>query len=873
MTTRLYRAILRLVPRRLRHAHAAEMEELFREQLDAARHRGRRAVMMTWVAALADALAARGRPSLPPAPASGRTSMIATDVTYALRSLRRQRGSTLLVIVMLALAIAANVAVFSLVNGLFLRPLPFRDSDRLVYINETAPRWNLDLVGINYPDFDRWRRDANLFDGMALYSSDSFNVADGTGAERIPGAEVTWDLPMVLGIQPILGRTFTPEEDRPNGPPVIVLGETLWRERFGGDPGVIGRTLRVNGRARTIIGVVPAAASFPDDNRLWVPLGGDPNQQGESYSYDGIGRLKPGVTPDAAGRDLLRAHQAVWDKTDKQHIVSPFVTPLRGHYVHDYRIAASVVASAVALLLLIACGNVAAVMLARALSRRREIGLRLALGSTRGRLLRQLLAENVLLAAVGGLVGVPLGAWALAMLVRTIPDQLPKWAAYSVDVRVVTFAVGLVGMAVVLFGWAPALHALSGNLRAAVHDSTNGTTRAPNGRRTLWCLVGAEFALAAVLLVCGGLLLKALDRVQHVDPGFRTDGVLTAAIPMNEATHPKEADWIAFWTRVSDRVAAIPGVDASGLVTCAPFGCHMGNFFRVEGGVPLPDGKNPVVLTRSATAGYFPAMGIRLRQGRFFTPQDGGKDRQPVVIVNEAFVRTFWGDGASVVGRRISFNSETPRWITVVGVAGDVKHYGLERPMRPGVYLPLADMPQPVLTLAVHAALPPATIVPAVRDAIRALDPEIPLYHVQTMDQALAKSMALRAALSWMLAVFAGLAFVLAIGGAYGVSTYLVTQRTREIGIRVALGARTRDIFRGIVSGGLGVVAAGAAIGIAASLTVTRLLGAALAGVNPRDPMVLAIAGAVLLLTGLAANGLPARRAARIDPMRSLRAE
>jgi putative ABC transport system permease protein len=871
MTERLYRLILRLVPRRLRDAHAAEMEELFREQLDAARRRGPRAVVMTWMAALADAAAARRRRSLPPTTRS--TSLIGTDIAYALRSLRRQRGSTLLVIVMLTLAIAANIAVFSLVNGLFLRPLPFDRAERLVYFNETAPQWNLDVVGINYPDFDRWRKDARLFDGLALYSSDSFNVADASGAARIRGAEVTWDFPAVLGIRPILGRTFTADEDRPKGPPVIVLGEALWRERFGGDPGVIGRTLRVNGRARTIVGVVPAAGAFPDDSQLWVPLGGDPSQQGESYSYDGIGRPKPGVTVEAAGRDLLRAHQAVWDARDAKHVVSPFVKPLREHYVHDYRSAANVVGSAVALLLLIACGNVAAVMLARALSRRREIGLRLALGSTRTRLLRQLLAENVLLAAAGGLVGIPLGTWALAALVRTIPDELPSWAAFSVDSRVAAFAAGLVAVAVILFGWAPALHAVSGNLRAAVHDTTNGTTRAPNGRRTLWCLIGAEFALAAVLLVSGGLLLKALDRVRHVDPGFRTDNVLTAVIPMNTATHPKEEDWIAFWNRVSDRVAAIPGVDASGLVTCAPFGCHLGNFFRVEGGAPLPDGKNPVVLTRSATAGYFGAMGIRLRQGRFFTPQDGAKGSQLVVIVNETFVRTFWGDDINVVGRRIAFNGDPPDWMTVVGVAGDVKHYGLERSVRPGIYLPLANLPTPVLTLAVHGAVPVESVTPAVRSAIRDLDPEIPLYRMQTMEQTIAKSLSLRTALSWMLAVFAGLAFVLAIGGAYGVATYLVTQRTREIGIRVALGARTSDIFRGIVSRGLAVVAVGAAAGIGASLALTRLLGTALAGVNPRDPLVLAAAGGILLLTGLAANGLPARRAARIDPMRSLRAD
>jgi predicted permease len=878
--SRLYRALLPLAPQRLRELHGADMEELFAERLAAARSRGRRAIAAVWLRAISDLLHVRlagFRPARVPLTVfidERTTFMAGSDIRYAWRALLRQRGATALVILMLALGIAANVAVFSLVNGLFLRPFPFPHPERLVYINTAAPKWNLDAVGINYPDFDRWHKDQKLFEAITIYDTGNFTIADGSGAERIRGAQMTYDFPKVFGVEPILGRTFTAEEDRPKGPPVVVISAALWRERFGGDSAVLGRTLRLDGVTRTIIGVMPAEASFPDDVRLWVPLAGDPAQSYESYSGDGIGRLKPGVTPDQADADLKRAHQPIWDARDKDHVVTPFVKPLHETFVRDYRTAASTVTASVGILLLIACANVAAVMLARALARRREMGIRLALGSSRMRLMRQLLIENLMLAAAGGVIGLVAGRWAIGALVALIPDELPRWAAFHLDLRVIAFSVGVVVATVVLFGWAPALHAVGGDLRSAVTASTNGTTGAPRGRRTLWFLVAGEFALAAILLVCGTLLLKAFDRVRHVDPGFRSEHVLVASIPLSEGTRPKQEQWTAFWNEFEERASRIPGVDAAGLITCAPLaGCHQGNFFGVEGALPRPDGKNPVVLWRSASAGYFPAMGIRLKGGRFLEAADGRKDAALSVVVNESFVRTFWGEGANGVGRRIKYNSPDSPWITVVGVAGDVKHYGLERPMRPGVYFPLGKQPRSNLMMAIHTAGNPQAIAPAVRELLRQMDPEVPLFRLRTMEESIRQSMALRAAFSWMLAVFASLAFVLAIGGAYGVATYLVTQRTREIGIRVALGARTRDIMRNVVASGVTVVLAGVACGLAASVAVARLLGDTLFGVSAFDVTVLSFVTAVLAGTALLANGLPARRAARIDPMRSLRVD
>jgi predicted permease len=800
--------------------------------------------------------------------------MLGSDIRYALRSLNRQRGATALVIFMLALGIAANIAVFSLVNGLFLRPFPFPHPERLVYINTAAPKWNLDTVGINYPDFDRWRKDQKLFEAITLYDTDSFNLADAGGAERVRGALITYDFPKVFGVEPLLGRTFTADEDKPHGAPVVLISEALWKERFASDRGVIGRALRLDGVTRTIIGVMPAEASFPDEIRLWVPRAGDPTQPYESYSGDGIGRLRPGVSTDQGDADLKRAHQPIWDARDKDHVVTPFVRPLHETFVHDYRGAAKTVSGAVAVLLLIACANVAAVMLARALARRREMGIRLALGSGRLRLLRQLFIENMILSIAGGVLGLVAGRWALGALIRLIPDELPRWAAFHTDLRVIGFSLAVVIGTVMLFGWAPALHAVGGDLRSAVSASTNGTTAAPRGRRTLWALAAGEFALAAILLVCAALLAKAFDRVRHIDPGFRSDGVLVATIPLSEGTRPKPEQWMAFWDDLEHRVSQIPGVDATGLVTCAPMaGCHTGNFFQVEGALARPDGKDPVVLTRAATPGYLKAMGLRLRGGRFLQEPDGRPKQAPVVVVNESFVRTFWGEGANGVGRRIKYRDPKAPWITVVGVVGDVKHYGLERPMRPGIYFPLAMDPRSSMMMAVHASGDAASITSALRNTLRQMDPETPLYRVRTMENAIRQSMALRAAFSWMLGVFATLACLLAVGGAYGVATYLVTQRTREIGIRVALGARTADIFRSVVARGIVVVGAGVVCGLAASMAVTRLLGDALFGVSPRDATVLTFVTLVLVGTALLANGLPARRAARIDPMRTLRTE
>jgi predicted permease len=798
-----------------------------------------------------------------------------SDFGYGFRSLTHQKSGSSLVVAMLALGIGANVAVFSLVNGLFLRPLPFPHPERLVYLNETAPRWNLETTGITYADFVQWQKAQQAFESIALYNRRSFNVAAADGADRMDAASVTADFARVLGIEPVLGRMFTAEEDRPNGPNLVLIGTAVWQERFGGRGDVLGQTIRLNSREFTVIGVLPISAEFPGGVRLWTPMQGDPNSV-DSYSFEGVGRLKAGLTVEQGASDILRAHQPIFETRDTDKNVSPLVRDLRQHLTREYQTIVSTLGAAVSLLLLVACANVAAVMLARALTRRREIGIRLAIGASRMRLLRQLVVENLMLSAVGGALGLLIGNWAIQLLIQSLPTQAPRWADFTLDVRMVVFTLATCIVTVVLFGWAPALHAMNADLRGVVAAASAGSTPMVRGRRTLRALVVAEFAVASLMFVCGGLLVRAHERVRHVDPGFDPKGVLSFTVSLPGATYPDAPKRLAFLQRLEERVRTLPGVTDAGLVSCAPLSnCHWGVFFHAEGAPPRgPNDPNPVILNRMASPGYFSAMGIRLKAGRFFTDSEGreGVGNPTVIVVNESFVRTLWPDGQSAIGKRARQGARAP-WMTVVGVVEDVKHYGLEQPTRPGVYVPIPRQVLSTVTLALKTSGDPAQLASTARAIVREMDPELPIYNARTMEERMALSMTLRAAYSWMLGVFAAIALTLALGGSYGVTSYLVSQRSRELGIRVALGAGRRDISRAVLTGSLAVVSIGVVIGVAAAIGAGRFLSALLFGVPPYDAMILTIAAAALLATGLLANWLPARRASRVDPMISLRAD
>ena len=860
------------------------MEEIFRTRLEMARRAGVLASIGVWICAFGDLAAGRprewhnrwrrrGRVGLP---SERRTVMFGSDLRYAWRSITHQKLGSGLVLAMLALGIGANVAVFSLVNGLFLRPFPFPEPDRLVYINETAPRWNLDMTGVRFFDFVTWRNNQQAFDAIALWNSRSFNVATEEGADRVDGAAVTSDFAKVLGIEPLLGRMFAPEEDLPNAPLVTVIGYALWQERFSGRADVLGKELRLNSRVHTIIGVLPQSAEFPRNFRLWIPMQGNPNNDEQSYSFDGIGRLKPAVTLEQANADLLRTHQPIFDKRDKDRVVTPFARDLREQLTNEFDTIISTLGAAVSLLLIVACANVAAMMLARALARRREVGIRLAVGASRVRLLKQLLVENLILSLVGGAIGLIVGHWAIQLLVGALPDQAPRWTTFRLDTRMVLFTLATCTVTALLFGWAPALHAMNDDVRGAVAASTAGSTPAIRGRRTLWALVVAEFALASLMFVCGGLLVRAYDRVRNVDPGFEPHGVLSFNVSLPGVKYADGPMRLAFLSRLEERVRSLPGVTRAGLISCAPLSdCHWGTLYHADGAPPRgPNDPNPIILNRVASAGYFATMGIRLKRGRFLTEQDGheGAEKESVAIVNETFARTLWPDGKDPVGQRIRTGEKAP-WLTVVGLVEDLKHYGLERDVRPGVYLPLPRIVLSTMTVALKTDGDPNALGPTVRAVVQDMDPELATFNMRTMEDRVALNMTLRAAYSWMLGVFAAIALVLALGGSYGVTSYLVSQRSRELGIRVALGAGRADISRTVLTGSLRVVAIGVVIGVAGAVGAGRWLSALLFGVPPYDAAILAVATLALFTTGFFASWLPARRAARVDPMVSLRSD
>lgn len=875
----LYRCCLRLAPASLRQQHAAEMEEVFLDALAEARQHGHRRVLWAWLLACLDLTAARLRGWLPVSSSwSGalrrRGHMLGSDFRATVRGLRRQRVSTILVVVMLALGLAASSVVFSLVNGFFLRPLPFEEPDQLVYINEKAPQWNLDRTGIDFVDFHQWRQTAQAFEGLALYSQASLNMADDQGVERLLGARVTHEYAQVLRVTPLVGRMFTAEEDRPGAPRVALISERMWRDRFGGSDAALGKTLRLNNVAFEIIGVFPQRAEFPFEARVWLPLAGDPNQQGRSYSFEGIGRLKPGVSVTQGHDDLQRAQAPIWEQRDRDRIVSPFVEPLHATLVRDYRIVAQALFGAVMLLLVVACANVAAVMLARAIGRRREMGIRLAIGAGRTRLLQQLLVESVLLSIAGGIFGLLLGRWALHLLVTALPEGMPPWVSLQIDWRTALYSGLLTLGAALIFGWAPALHAVRGDLRSAMTDSASGSTTSPRGRRTLSWLVAAEFTLAAVLIAGGGLLFGAFDQVRRVDPGYDPSHVMTFSMSLPPATYRDGPQRLAFWDRLLERVRSAPGVESAGIISCPPLTCHWGNFYRIEGRPPAKAGEtNPVVLSRVAGDGYFEAMGLRLREGRFFHDRDGRDGTEPVVIVNEMFARTFWPDEPTVLGKRMAFNGDQNPWLTVVGVTRDIKHYGLERPMRPGVYFPTRMLGPRTASMAVvvRTTGDPEAFAPTAHAIVRELDQTLPLFRVQTAEAMLQNSLRTRAMYSWMLAVFAGMALVLALGGTYGVTSYLVTQRTREIGIRLAIGAGAREIVRAVLAGSLVAITIGMIVGLTIVAIAAGWLQDLLFGISPRDPRILTATAIVLIVAAIIANWIPARRAARLDPVQSLR--
>jgi predicted permease len=793
------------------------------------------------------------------------------DLRFALRTIVKQPAFGITVLVMLVLGIGANAAIFGIFNGYFLRPLPFHDPGQLVRFDVRAPRWNLDYVSMAYPDFHAWREQNSTFQGMAVADGESFNLSGEGEATRVRGARVSHDMADVLGLQPLLGRDFLPEDDEPGAGNLVILTEGFWEERWGADPGVLGQTVRLNSEPYVIVGVLPDEATFVAEARLWTPLREELEASSGNYFLTGFGRLRTGVPLETALADLERIHTALKEDGPASEDTYPVLEGITERVTGDARAPLLALLASVILLLLIACANITGLMLARAMGRGKEIGIRIAVGAGRGRVVRQLLTESLLLAVLGGLGGALLGVWGTSVILATVPEDLPSWMDFGADWRFVLFVIGVVGSTAIVSGLYPALKAGGGGSYSVNLDAATRSTNAPSRSRGLQMLVVGEVALSMVLLLVAGLSLRDLGEVMKVDPGFETEGVLVYDVSLPEAKYQESESRLQFYEDHLRRLRALPGVEAAGTTSSTPLGGHWGQFFAAEGAPELgPDDVAPVTLVRVVTPGYMEAMGIRLLAGRYFKEDDGRDAGSRAVIVNETWARNNFPDGEAV-GKRIRNAWSDASWLTVVGVTRDTKHYGLDEEMRQGLFQPLARVPIPFNTVVVKAAVDPLTLVPQVRELLQAADSDVPLIEPRTMVRVLDRSLWQRRIAAWLFGAFAGLALVLAVGGIYGVLSYTVTQRRLEIGIRMALGARHGQVLGQVIRQGMGLVGVGVGIGLLGAHGMARAVSSIFFGVGTGNPGLYLSTGGILLCVGVLANLLPARKAARVSPMGALR--
>jgi len=789
------------------------------------------------------------------------------DFRFAVRTLARAPGFTLAAVVLLALGIGGNTVVFSLVNACYLKPLPFPEPEQLVDLDETAPQWNLRYTGINYDDFAAWRSQNQTFAGMAHWREGDFNVATEHRSERLSGQQVTHDLAEVFGIQPVLGRMFRADEELREGAKVALIGHHLWREWFGSDPAVIGKSLMIDSEPYEIIGVLPAAAAFPSRAAFWIPLYSKPG----NYGGGGVGRLKPGVTVGQAAADLLRIHRSRLPEAKENAITSPVVQPVLDRYLGDGRIVAIVLLGAVTVLFLIAAANVAGLMLARTLSRAPELSMRTALGASRLRITRQIVAESLVLALLGGGAGVLLGRWLLAGALAPVVAQMPAWVTLDLDLRFMAFIGALLGVCTVTAALVPARHILTRlDLRTVLGSGGHQVTPPASRLGSLRMLVLAELALATMLLLVAGGLGRAFLRVNQIDPGLQSDHLLVYGLALPESKYRDDTSRVAFLQHHLDRLRAVPGVALASASTALPFThSHWGNFFEPEGDRPGgPNAQLPVVLTHATFPQYFETMKIPLVAGRFFQESDGGNG----VIINETLARLFW-PGQSAVGKRIRTTGGNSPWLEVTGVAHDVRHYGLEAEIRPAVYLPYRFAAQAGVGIVVRTKGDPATFAPLIRTLLREQEATLSPSAINTMDDLIRQSLFIRRLYSAMTAAFALVAAAMAAAGLYGVIAYVVGQRMHEFGIRLALGAQARDLYRLVVNQGLALAAMGIGLGLVGGILAATAMRTLLLGVHPLDPLVLLGIIALLIAIVLTACLIPARRATRVDILDVLRAE
>jgi predicted permease len=803
-----------------------------------------------------------------------------------MRTLGKSKGFTAVAVLTLALGIGANTAIFSVVNGLLLRPLPYADSERLAIIWTHSPGANVAQDWPSPGQFSAVKATATAFEDLALAQGTSLNLAGESGAERIGAVRTTSNMFALLGARPALGRVFLPEEDAPGRPRTVVLSHGLWQRRFGSDPNVVGRALTLNGESYEIVGVMPpdfqlgyevmptVGAVQQADVLLPLPLSAERMARQGDENYNIVGRLKPGATFEQAQAELNLAARNLAQQFPEDYpqsrAFSFSVRPLLEQVVGDVRPALLVLLGAVAFVLLIACANVANLLLARAAVREKEMAVRTAIGAGRWRIVRQLLTESVALSFVGGALGLLVAFWGLDALRALSPGNIPRLQNVALDGRVLLFTSAVTTLTGVLFGLAPALRGSRVNLGETLKEGGRALAGG-GGQRLRNALVVAEVALSLVLLVGAGLLIRSFMRVQQVEPGFDARGVTSLRLSVGGTGYQGERS-SEFYRQLLERARSLPGVESAGLATILPLGGGIGwGGVTIEGYVPA-GGQDAIQADyRVAGVGYFETMRVPLKSGRYFDERDT-KESTPAAIIDENMARTYW-PGADPVGRRLKTGDDDAPWLTVVGVVGGVKQYALDTDSRVTVYLPHGQNPAGTMYLVARTPGDAEALAPALVREARAIEPNVAVFDVKTMEGRLSESLARRRFAMLALGLFALVAMLLAAVGIYGVTSYSVAQRTREIGVRVALGASRRDVLGLVLRRGMLLALVGIGVGLAGAFALTRLMASLLFGVSAADPLTYAAIALLLGTAALLACYVPARRATKVDPMIALRYE
>jgi putative ABC transport system permease protein len=817
------------------------------------------------------------------------------DVKFGIRMLLKNPGITGIVILALALGIGANTAIFSVVNSVLLRPLPYEDPDKLVFLNEKSAV--LDEMSISYPNFEDWRAQNRSFEKMGVYNRSSYNLTGVGEAERIVTGQVSADLFSALRVNAALGRVFTNEEDKPGGNPVVVLSYALWQRRFGGQSNIINQPITLNTKTYTVIGVMPQNYQYPSRVEMWVPVGQLSDQaswksRGNHPGLYGVARLKPGVTFDQAVADM----DTVAVNLEKQYADSNTgnrirLRPLLEIYVSDVRRALWVIFGAVAFVLLIACANIGNLLLARATARRKEMAIRTALGAGRWRITRQLLTESILLSLIGGTVGLGLGHLFIKLILYISPDAIPRAREIGLDWKVLAFTIGVAFLTGILFGLVPALQ--SGEVD--VHETLKETGRGTSGRHWLRSsLVVVEVATTLVLLIGAGLMIRSFYKLQMVNPGFNFEHLTSFSVALPQKKYANDESRTSFYKQLLENLRATPGVEAVAAASGLPLGNNGWQTSITIDGKPVPP-RNEIPLMEAClvTPDYFKAMNIPVLRGRVFNDSDdkshlAGKDLSKLnenqrsvagvqyLVIDEEFARRHW-PGEEAVGKRVRLgggSDHSSPLLEVIGVVGRVKMESLSQDSnRVQGYFPFLQMPNGGMTVIVKGSGDPNQMIATARQQVKALDQDQPIYSPRTMGEIRAESVAGERLNLTLLSLFAGIALVLAIVGIYGVMSYSVTQRTHEIGIRMAIGASRGDVFKMILGHGMKLTLIGVGVGLIGAFALTRLMATMLFGVEPTDATTFASIAVLLIGIALLACYLPGRRATKVEPTISLRYE